>query len=79
MVEFGFGVLNSAQARSGALIDFIPQAAMDDKSFAVFDWSVGLAGGTNTFLIRDRTDEIALPLSQPKHPNLDKTGFEEAC
>jgi hypothetical protein len=79
MVEFGFGVLNSEQDKSGALIDFVPQPAMDDESFAAFDWSVGLAGGTNTFLIRDLTDEVALPLSQHKHPNLDKTGFEEAC
>lgn len=78
-VEFGFGVLNSEQAKIGSLIDFVPRPAMDDESFAAFDWSVGLAGGTSTFLIRDLTDEVALPLSQHKHPNLDKTGFEEAC
>jgi hypothetical protein len=79
MLEFGFGVLNSEQARSGALIEFIPQYTVNDGSFAAFDWSVGLAGGKNTFLIRDPTDEVVRPVSQHKHPNLDETGFEEAC
>ena len=79
MLEFGFGVLNSEQVRSGALIDFIPLHAMNGKFFAAFDWSAGLAGGPSTFLIRDPTDEVVRPVSQHRHPNLDKTGFEEAC
>jgi hypothetical protein len=45
----------------------------------VFDWSVGLAGGPNTFLIHDVTDEIALPLGQHKYPVETERGFGEDC
>jgi hypothetical protein len=51
----------------------------NDDSFAVYDWSVGLAGGPNTFLIHDVSDEIALPMAQHKHPEDSENGFGEEC
>jgi hypothetical protein len=50
-----------------------------DRQFAVYDWSVGLAGGPNTFLIHDMTDEIALPIEQHKYPIAAENGFGEDC
>ena len=50
-----------------------------DGSFVVYDWSVGLAIGPSTFLIRDATDEIALPMAQHKHPPSVELGFGEEC
>jgi hypothetical protein len=73
-VKFGFGVLSPEGAKGEALIDFIPIPAMNNEPFSAFDWSVGLAGGINTFLIRDLTGEVTLPIIQHKHPNLDTTG-----
>lgn len=64
--QFGIGQLGS------------PQAPGDD-SFAAYDWSVGLAGGPNTFLLRDPTDEITLPLEKQKHHVASENGFEEQC
>jgi hypothetical protein len=51
----------------------------DGSSFATYDWSVGLAGGPNTFLIYDDTDEIALPLKLHKQPIADEQGFGDDC
>ena len=50
-----------------------------DGSFVAYDWSVGLAGGPNTFLIHDVTDEIALPMAQHKHPSSSENGFGKEC
>jgi hypothetical protein len=47
--------------------------------FVTYDWSVGFAGGPNTFLIHDSTDEIVLPISQHAHPLSSSNGFEEEC
>ena len=47
--------------------------------FWVYDWSVGLAGGPNTFLIRDETDEIALPAALHKLPIASEFGWGETC
>jgi hypothetical protein len=53
-------------------------AKPDGHGLEVFDWSVGLAGGPNTFLIRDPTDRIAL--SGIKIADLDDpSGFLEGC
>lgn len=49
------------------------------NDFAVYDWSVGLAGGPITFLIHDVTDEIALPMDQHIHPSSSENGFGEEC
>lgn len=54
-------------------------AKPDGRSFAAYDWSVGLAGGANTFLIYDATDEIALPLTLHKQPIASEQGFGEDC
>jgi hypothetical protein len=54
------------------------QAKQTGNDFAVYDWSVGFAG-QNTFLIHDRTDEIALPLALHKHPLSDENGFADIC
>ncbi len=77
--EFGLGVLNSDQVRRGTLIDSIYIPSTSDKPFQVYDWSVGFAGGTNTFLIHDITDEIALPLPQHRYPLTLENGFGEVC
>jgi hypothetical protein len=50
-----------------------------DDSFVVYDWSVGFAGGPNTFLIHDVTDEIALPMNQHTQPPSSEDGFGEDC
>jgi hypothetical protein len=77
--EFGLGVLNFDQVRRGSLIDSIHTPSTSDKPFQVYDWSVGLAGGPNTFLIRDITGEIALPLPQHRFPLTLENGFGEVC
>ena len=51
----------------------------DGRPFAVYDWSVGFAGGPNTFLIYDMTDEIALPPNLHKQPIESEGGFGEYC
>lgn len=53
-------------------------AAKTDR-FTTYDWSVGLAGGPDTFLIYDATDEIALPLALHKSPIATENGFGEDC
>jgi len=50
----------------------------DESGFAAYDWSVGFAG-QNTFLIYDRTDQIALPMAQHKNPSDDEEGWGEEC
>ena len=49
-----------------------------EDGFEVADWSVGLAGGPNTFLIRDKTDRIALPPTQASLATKEG-GFTEEC
>ena len=51
----------------------------DGSPFAAYDWSVGLAGGPNTFLIYDATDEIVLPLTLHKQPIAFERGFGKDC
>ncbi len=51
----------------------------NDDNFVVYDWSVGLAGGPNTFLIHDVSDEIALPMAQHTQPPSSENGFGEEC
>jgi hypothetical protein len=48
-------------------------------AFAAYDWSVGFAGGPNTFLIYDATDEIALPYKLHKQPIAFERGFGDVC
>jgi hypothetical protein len=42
----------------------------DGSEFMAYDWSVGLVGGPNTFLIHDVTDDIALPMAQHTHTSI---------
>jgi hypothetical protein len=63
---FGLGQLGSTSAKR-------------DGQFAVYDWSVGLAGGPNTFLIRDMTDEIALPVEWRKYPAESEDSIQKIC
>jgi len=65
-VELGIGQIGSS-------------APINDNRFAVYDWSVGFAGGANTFLIHDLTDEIALPAAQHRYPLANENGFGEDC
>lgn len=64
-VRFGAGQLGTSKS--------------DDGGFVVYDWSVGLAGGPNIFLIRDVSDEIALPMTQHTRPASSENGFGEDC
>ena len=66
MLECGVGQLGHATATNG-------------QQFAAYDWSTGLAGGPNTFVIHDETDEIVLPLARHKRTASLENGFEEAC
>jgi hypothetical protein len=54
-------------------------AKLDGDQFAVADWSVGLAGGPNTFLIHDVSDEISLPTSRHRRPIALENGFADSC
>jgi hypothetical protein len=65
-VGFGTGQLGSSSKPDG-------------RGFAAYDWSVGLAGGPNTFLIHDETGQIALPIAQHVQPSIPENGFEEEC
>lgn len=64
-VGFGVGQLGGPSKSSGS-------------DFAAYDWSVGLAG-SNTFIIHDVTDDIALPMAQHTHSSRSENGFEEEC
>ena len=55
------------------------RSSPDAGSFAAYDWSVGLAGGPNTFLLYDTTDEIVLPPKLHKQPIAAENGFGEDC
>jgi hypothetical protein len=63
---FGGGQLGSSSRPSGS-------------EFTAYDWSVGLAGGPNTFLIHDVTDQIALPMAQHTNPADSENGFGVEC
>ncbi len=63
---FGVGQLGSTSMSS-------------NSDFAAYDWSVGVAGGPNTFLIHDATDEIALPMAKHTNPPSAENGFGEEC
>jgi hypothetical protein len=56
-----------------------PSSKPDGRDFQVFDWSVGFAGGPNTFLLHDKTDQIAPPMAQHTQPSVSEKGFEEDC
>ena len=51
----------------------------NDGSFTVYNWSVGLAGDPDIFLIHDLSDEIALPIAQHTHSPDSENGFGEEC
>jgi hypothetical protein len=65
-VGFGVGQLGSSSKPDG-------------KGFAAYDWSVGFAGGPNTYLIHDETGQIALPMAQRAQPSIPQNGFGEEC
>ncbi len=45
-------------------IGYLGRAPDEKQPVAVYDWSTGLTGGPDTFLIHDMTDAVALP--EPK-------------
>lgn len=47
--------------------------------FAAFDWSVGFAGGPNTFLIYDETDAISRPFNDQPGIATQEDGFGPDC
>ena len=49
------------------------------QPFVVYDWSVGLAGGQNTFLIFDATDQIARPSADVRGAGELYPGIRRAC
>ena len=64
-VEFGVGQNGHA-------------AMMRGGQFAAYDWSVGIVGSGNTFLIYDRSDDIARAASRHGSPVIDGS-LEETC
>jgi hypothetical protein len=50
-----------------------------DRRFQAHDWSVGLAGGLNTFLLHDETDEIALPPTRHRDHVVPEDSLEKMC
>ncbi len=50
-----------------------------DGRFEAHDWSVGLASGPNTFLLFDKTNEIAYPLNRHKDHVVSEDSVEMAC
>jgi len=60
----------------GELGDTLPQV---DSRFQAHDWSVGLAGGPNTFLLYDETDEIVQPLARHRDHVVPDESLEKVC
>jgi hypothetical protein len=60
----------------GALGTTLPQ---DEAKFRAYDWSVGLAGGSTTFLIFDASDEIARPISLAKQDSAADGDLAQRC
>ena len=56
-----------------------PTQVSDGGNFLVYDWSIGFAGSASTFLIFDKTDEIALPVPQHTRPISVENGWGEEC
>ena len=52
---------------------------LNDHNLVAYDWSVGLAGGPNTFLLHDVTDEIELPMDRHGNPSNSKNEVENEC
>jgi hypothetical protein len=65
-VGFGMGQLGHSPNPNGS-------------GYQTYDWSVGLAGGANTFLIHDPSDEITKPSPQTKVTTNSENGLEEEC
>jgi hypothetical protein len=82
MISMGVGVLNNESRGQLIAVDVraMRRALItDNQRFAVYDWSVGLAGGPDRFVFYDLTDEIALPLAQHRGPPSDEEGWGEEC
>lgn len=60
----------------GELNDTLPPV---DSRFQAHDWSVGLAGGPDTFLLYDETDEIAWPLARRRNHIVPDESVEKEC
>jgi hypothetical protein len=56
-----------------------PPFKPDGSDFEAFDWSVGFVGGPNTFLIHDKTDQIALPVTHLTQASIHEDGIAEEC
>jgi len=56
-----------------------PNKKPDSSQILVADWSTGLAGGPDTFLLHDSSDQVALPESQHTRPDPLQGGVGEDC
>jgi hypothetical protein len=65
MLTFGIGYLGSAPH--------------DGEPVGIYDWSTGMVGGPNTFLIHDTTDAVALPDAKSDLPAWRNTDFLRKC
>ena len=52
----------------GLGVGYLGHAPPEGQAVAIYDWSTGLVGGPNTFLIRDPTDAIASPHTKDGSP-----------
>ena len=60
-------------------IGYLGAAPSKEGSATIYDWSAGLAGGPNTFLIYDRTDMITRPLPKDDAPVGNAMNLLMAC
>jgi len=51
----------------------------NQNGFTTYDWSVGLITNPDTFLIRDESDQVALPVRQLKNLTGFKKQVLEGC
>ena len=60
-------------------IGYLGSPPPEGEPVAIYDWSTGLAGGPNTFLIHDRTDAIASSQAKGGSPAWGDNGFLTDC
>ena len=63
----------------GLGVGYLGPAPPQGQPVAIYDWSTGLAGGPNTFLIRDTTDAIAAPRAKNGSPAWKNDALLEEC
>ena len=60
-------------------IGYIGPAPSAGQPVAIYDWSTGMVGGPNSFLIHDPTDAMARPQSKNAPPEWRNNDFLREC